>query len=50
MKTTKKAYQAPCLTIHGDASSLTQATRSGNRFDRQFNEIITNPNLILKFS
>ena len=40
MKTTKKAYQAPRLTVHGDASQLTQATRTGARFDRSFNELI----------
>ena len=50
MKTTKKAYQAPSLTIHGDASQLTQATNRGNRFDRQFNAPATNLNQILKFS
>ena len=48
MKTTKKAYQAPCLTIHGDASQLTQATNAGTRFDRSFNDPIVKGAPILK--
>ena len=48
MKTTKKAYQAPRLTVHGDASQLTQATKTGARFDRSFNDPITVGDPILK--
>ena len=31
---TKKAYQAPTLIVHGDASQLTQMTKVGNFSDR----------------
>ncbi len=34
MNQTKKSYQAPRLTVHGDASQLTQATTVGNKLDR----------------
>ena len=34
MNQTKKSYQTPRLTVHGDASQLTQATRVGNKLDR----------------
>ena len=33
---TKKAYQVPTLTVHGDASQLTQATTVGTVTDRMF--------------
>lgn len=32
----KKTYQAPSLTVHGDASQLTQATKIGTLIDRTF--------------
>lgn len=31
---TKKAYQAPRLTVHGEMTELTQRTRVGNVSDR----------------
>ena len=34
MNQTKKSYQTPRLTIHGDAAQLTQETASGSRLDR----------------
>ncbi len=34
MNQTKKSYQTPRLTVHGDASQLTQATRVGGVLDR----------------
>ncbi len=34
MNQTKKSYQAPRLTVHGDASQLTQATTIGTKLDR----------------
>lgn len=50
MKQTKKVYTTPALTVHGDAAQLTQATTTGNRFDRQLGAPATNPNQILSFS
>lgn len=41
MNKIKKTYNAPRLTVHGNAAELTQATRVGTMFDRQFNTIIT---------
>ena len=35
MNQTKKSYQAPRLTVHGDAAQLTQATRVGGFIDRK---------------
>ena len=34
MNQTKKFYQTPGLTVHGNASQLTQATRVGVMLDR----------------
>ena len=36
MNQTKKSYQTPRLTVHGDASQLTQSTKVGVRTDRAF--------------
>ena len=33
---TKKAYQTPRVTVHGDATQLTQGTSVGNFTDRVF--------------
>lgn len=33
---TKKAYQAPRLTVHGEVTELTQQTSVGNVTDRTF--------------
>ncbi len=33
-KQTKKAYQAPRLTVHGEVSEVTQSTMVGPRTDR----------------
>ena len=41
MQNTKKVYTTPALTVHGDASKLTQATNNGPVYDRQNNEILT---------
>ena len=41
MNNTKKSYQAPRLTVHGNAAELTQATKSGNQFDRVFGTVLT---------
>ena len=44
MNQTKKSYQAPRLTVHGDASQLTQATTTGTFLDRSLSsgDSITN--------
>ena len=34
MNQTKKSYQTPRLTVHGDAAQLTQASLVGSRIDR----------------
>ena len=34
MNQTKKSYQTPRLTVHGDASQLTQSTNVGTKSDR----------------
>ena len=47
--TNKKVYSAPQLTVHGDATQLTQQTNSGGFFDRVFGTIIT-PGLPLQMS
>lgn len=36
MQNNKKAYQAPSLTVHGDASQLTQANSNGPQLDATF--------------
>ena len=50
MKNTKKVYTTPVLTVHGDASKLTQQTTQGNRFDREFNADAVTLTNILSFS
>ena len=36
MKQNKKVYQAPKVTVHGDASQLTQLTKQGDFLDATF--------------
>ena len=46
MNQTKKSYQAPRLTVHGDAAQLTQATNTGARLDRTLGSAIPANGLI----
>lgn len=41
MNNIKKSYQAPRLTVHGNATELTQATQNGNKFDRALGTAVT---------
>ena len=34
METTKKMYTTPTLVVHGDVATITQATTSGNKLDK----------------
>ena len=50
MNQTKKSYQTPRLTVHGDASQLTQATKVGGFIDRAFGTPLPNDGTILMIS
>jgi len=39
METSKKIYTTPTLIVHGDVSTITQATSSGGEWDRTWAQV-----------